>query len=87
MFYGTSVSPLSFPTNTVTPTAANGISVAVLSATSQGFVVTVSNGSGGPASYTLSMTVTGSGTVTSNPPGIVCSAGICSSSFPRGSWT
>jgi hypothetical protein len=65
--------------------AANGISVSVLSATSQGFVVTVSNGSSGPASYTLSMTVTGSGTVTSNPAGIVCSAGTCSASFPSGS--
>ena len=65
--------------------SANGISVAVLSATSQGFVVTVSNGSSGvPASYTLSLTVTGSGTVTSNPAGIACSAGTCSASFPSG---
>jgi hypothetical protein len=64
--------------------SANGISVAVLSATSQGFVVTVNNGSSGPASYTLSMTVTGSGTVTSSPAGIACSAGTCSASFPSG---
>ena len=64
--------------------SANGISVAVLSATPQGFVVTVNNGSSGPVSYTLSMTVTGSGTVTSNPAGIACSAGTCSASFPSG---
>jgi hypothetical protein len=64
--------------------SANGISVAVLSATSQGFVVTVSNGGGGPVSYMLSVTVTGPGTVTSNPPGIACSAGTCSASFPSG---
>jgi hypothetical protein len=63
--------------------SANGISVAILSATPQGFVVTVSNGSG-PVSYMLSMTVTGPGTVTSNPAGIACSAGTCSASFPSG---
>jgi len=62
----------------------NWISVSVLSATSQGFVVTVNNGSSGPTSYTLSMTVSGSGTVTSNPAGIACSAGTCSASFPSG---
>jgi hypothetical protein len=64
--------------------SANGIRVDVLSATSQGFVVTVSNGSSGPASYALSVTVTGTGTVTSNPAGITCSAGTCSASFPSG---
>jgi hypothetical protein len=64
--------------------SANGISVSILSATSQGFVVTVNNGSSGPTSYTLSMTVTGSGMVTSNPAGIACSAGTCSASFPSG---
>lgn len=62
--------------------SANGIRVDVLSATSQGFVVTVNNG--GSASYALSMTVTGSGTVTSSPAGIACSAGTCSASFPSG---
>jgi hypothetical protein len=46
--------------------------------------VTVNNGSSGPVSYTLSMTVSGSGTVTSNPAGIACSAGTCSASFPSG---
>jgi hypothetical protein len=64
--------------------SANGISISVLSATSQGFVVTVNNGSSGPVSFTLSMSVTGSGTVTSNPAGIACSAGTCSASFPSG---
>ena len=63
--------------------SANGISVAVLSATPQGYVVRVSNGNV-PASYTLSMTLTGSGTVTSVPAGITCSAGTCSASFPSG---
>jgi hypothetical protein len=62
----------------------NGITVSILSATAQGFNVTVNNGSSGPVSYTLSMTVTGSGTVTSNPAGIACSAGTCSASFPSG---
>ena len=62
--------------------SANGIRVAVNSATSQGFSVTVSNGV--PASYTLSMTVSGMGTVTSNPAGIACSAGTCFASFPSG---
>ena len=37
-----------------------------------------------PASYTLSVTVTGPGTVTSNPAGIACSAGTCSANFPSG---
>ena len=63
----------------------NGISVAVVGETTQGFLVTVSASSGGPASYTLSVTVSGPGTVTSTPAGITCSAGTCSASFPTGS--
>jgi hypothetical protein len=32
----------------------------------------------------LSVTVDGSGTVTSDPPGLACSSGSCSASFPKG---
>ncbi len=35
-------------------------------------------------SYTLSVTVTGTGTVTSNPPGINCSTGTCVANFASG---
>ena len=60
----------------------NNISVAVVGTTTEGFLVTVTTGA--PASYTLSFAVSGPGTVTSNPPGIACSGGVCTASFPSG---
>jgi hypothetical protein len=60
----------------------NGISVTVVGQTSTGFQVTVAKT---VSSYTLSVTVSGTGTVTSSPAGINCSAGTCAASFPVGS--
>lgn len=40
---------------------------------------------GAPVMYTLSVTLSGSGTVTSNPVGIACSGGSCSAGFSQGS--
>jgi M6 family metalloprotease-like protein len=57
----------------------NGIGVSVIGQTATGFQVAVSKGG---ASYVLSVTVSGTGTVTSSPAGINCSAGTCSASFP-----
>ena len=62
--------------------SANGISVTVVGQTSTGFQVTVAKA---VSSYSLSVTVSGTGTVTSSPAGISCSAGTCGASFPAGS--
>ena len=61
----------------------NGISMAVVGQTATGFQVTLTNSASTP-SFTLSVTVSGTGTVTSSPPGISCSAGPCGASFPSG---
>ncbi len=44
------------------------------------------SGGGGGGNHTLTVTVTGSGSgaVTSSPPGISCTSGTCSASFPEG---
>lgn len=69
--------------------ATNNISIAIGSAVGQGYLVTVTNGNagggGGPTSYTLSVTVSGPGTVISTPAGISCSSGTCSATFASGS--
>ena len=58
----------------------NGISVSVVGQTATGFQVTVVRGAG--STYTMSVTVSGTGTVTSSPAGITCSAATCTASFP-----
>ena len=58
----------------------NGISVSVVGQTATGFQVTVA--SGAASTYTMSVTVSGTGTVTSSPAGITCSAATCTASFP-----
>jgi hypothetical protein len=50
--------------------------------TATGFQVAIASGAG--AGYTLSVSVTGSGTVASDPSAINCSAGTCGTSFPGG---
>src|SRR5262249_38515236 len=59
----------------------HSISVAVVGATANGYLVTVTNNSA-PPSYALSVTVSGAGAVTSTPPGIAVTAGACTRSVP-----
>jgi hypothetical protein len=51
--------------------AANGITVSVISTTATGFLVAINYG-GSSAQYTLTVTKSGSGTVTADSPGIDC---------------
>jgi len=57
--------------------------LALLAACGGGGTVTgpgTDNGSGGPTVHTLKVTLSGNGTVTSNPPGINCGT-VCTASF------
>jgi len=65
--------------------AANQFTVAVDAQVGNGFQVTITNGVVTPITYTLSVTVTGTGTVSSTPAGINnCAAGTCVASFNSG---
>ncbi len=60
----------------------NQFTVAVNAQVGNGFQVTITNGT--VVSYNLSVTVSGTGTVTSNPAGINCSSGTCVANFTSG---
>lgn len=60
----------------------NGITVSVVSATANGFLVAI-NYSGSNPQYTLSVAKSGNGTVTADPPGINCGAD-CQGTYESG---
>lgn len=63
--------------------ATNAITVSVLSATSTGFLVAMTNGTAVGPILTVSLAGTGSGSVSSTPTGITCGAD-CSEAYPAG---